>query len=134
MDKFNLEGRTKYDQLPLQAFELWRASIYVLDKNWNCLFVNTFAKQITRGEERDFIGKNIWVKFPALTADPGFSILKKNMEAGLPTNLTTSSPITGHRINIIGHALSDCYLFFSTIIPNKAELLNELRNEMSKNS
>jgi hypothetical protein len=132
MDKLNIPTLKEYSQLPLNEFDLLRYSIYVLDKEWNYRFVNRFAKENLGPKGLDLIEKNMWVEFPELAVDVAFNKLKANAESGISSNLVTTSPVTGQRLNIIGHSLNDCFLFFSTILPNKADLLNELRHEMSR--
>jgi hypothetical protein len=80
----------------------------------------------------DLIGKNMWDEFKELAADSSFTMLKKNSEQGIPSNMIVTSPVNGKRLNITGYPLEDCYYFSSSILPDKADLLEELRNELGK--
>jgi hypothetical protein len=76
----------------------------------------------------------MWKVFPELANDTAFMQLKKNMENGIVTLLETSSPINSQRLKITGYRLEDCYYFTATILPNKIDLMQELRGELSKNT
>jgi hypothetical protein len=131
MDKSDLTRFTDLASLPLSDFDRARYSIYVIDKNWNYLFVNEFVR-INLGERaQGIIGKNMWDTFPELRSDGQFSLLRTNTEHGRDSNLVTISPITGQRLNITGHPLMDCYIFTSSILPKKQEVLDELRRQLS---
>jgi hypothetical protein len=132
MDKLSIGQYSEYIQLPLDKFETMKFAVYALDKEWNYLFVNDFVKSSLGERGKDMVGKNIWALFPELVRDPSFQLIKLNSEKGLTSNMIIVSPITGMRQNIVGHVLEDCFLFYATILPNKADLMNELRNELGK--
>ena len=132
MLKFNTSRFGQFSDLTLEHFNSLKFSVYVLDFNWNYLFVNDFVKQNLVEKAEDLVGKNMWAEFPELAVDPSFILLKKNTEKGLDTNIVTTSPINSQRLNIVGKPLKDCYFFFSTILPNKDELINELRGQLEK--
>jgi hypothetical protein len=132
MDKLRFTHYTEFAELPLDHFNELNFSVYVLDKNWNYLFVNRFVKKNLGDKATDLIGKNMWEEFKELATDPSFILLKRNTEKGLDTNFITTSPVNSQRLNVIGHPLKDCYLFSASILPKKEDLIDELRNELTR--
>lgn len=130
MLSFDINNYSSYSELPLQEFKKARFSIYVMDKEWNYLFANEFSAQNQAKDASFFFGKNIWTLFPELARDLAFIQLKQNCEHGLETHLTTTSPLNGQRLKIASRPLKDCYLFFSSVMPSKDDLLNGLKNEL----
>jgi hypothetical protein len=132
MHKFPITEFKKFSELPLDKFNTLKFSVYIIDFNWNYLFVNEFAKNHLGERGIDLIGKNMWEQFKELQADPSFKELKKNTENGITTNITLTSPVHGKRQNVTGYALEDCYYFSTSILPDKDNLIDELRSELSK--
>lgn len=132
MDIFNVEETKAYADLSLGHLNSLHISVYVLTKDWNYIFVNDAVSKNIGQKPSEFIGRNLWTKFPELAMDAAFTQLKTNSEKGINTNIITTSPITGKRLNIKGFVLDDCYLFTSTMLPLKDELLNELRAAIGK--
>ena len=132
MHKFPITEYNKFAELPLEKLNTLTFSIYLIDFDWNYLFVNDFSKKNlgTRGE--DLIGKNIWTEFPELAADSSFNELRKKLEKRVVANLITISPVNSQRLNIVGYPLEDCYYFSASILPDKGDLMQELRNELNK--
>lgn len=133
MHKFPIRKYSWFGDLPLDELNNLKFSVYIIDFDWNYLFVNEFVKKNLGARGMDLVGKNMWREFKELVDDPTFSLLKRNMEKRVLTNVVTTSPINGQRLNIIGYALEDCYYFTSSILPDKGDLLNELRGELAKN-
>jgi hypothetical protein len=132
MHKFPITEYKKFSELPFEKFNTLKFSVYIIDFNWNYLFVNDFVKQNLGDRASNLIGKNMWEEFKVLAADPSFQLLKKNTERGVSSNIIVTSPIDGKRLNITGYSLQDCYYFSSSILPDKDNLIDELRNELGK--
>ena len=132
MHKFPVSEYRRFSELPLEKFNTLNFSVYILDFAWNYLFVNDFAKRLLGDRGKDLIGKNMWTEFEELVTDPSFSELRKNTERGITSNLIANSPVTARRLNISGYPLEDCYYFTSSILPDKGDLIDELRNELGK--
>lgn len=134
MNKFNVSSYSKFSDLPLDDFNKLKYSVYALDFNWNYLFVNDFVKKNLGARANNLAGKNMWQEFEELATDPAFALMRKNAEKGYKINIVTTSPINSQRLNIVGHALEDCWLFSASILPDKDELIDELRNELKNMS
>lgn len=132
MHKFPITEYKKFSELPLDKFNNLKFFVYIIDFNWDYLFVNDFVKNQLGERGRDLVGKNMWVEFPELAEDPSFKFLKSNTEKGITTNMTVTSPVHGKRLNIAGYSLEDCYYFSASILPDKENLIDELRNELAK--
>jgi hypothetical protein len=132
MNKFPINNYSKFSEVPLSRLEQLDFSIYLLDFDWNYLFVNQFVKNNLGERGENLVGKNMWRTFPELASDAAFVQLKKNMENGIVTLLETASPINSQRLKITGYRLEDCYYFTATILPSKIDLMQELRGELSK--
>jgi hypothetical protein len=132
MHRFSANRFKVFSELPFQEFNNQKFSIYIIDFNWNYLFVNDFVKKNLGSRGENLLGKNMWEEFPELAKDSVFNMLKSNLDRGITTNLVTTSPINGQRLNISGYALDDCFFFSSSIMPDKSDLLNEIRNELKK--
>lgn len=132
MYRLNITEFNEYADLPLTEFNKHKFSVYVVDKTWNYLFVNNFVAQNLGQRADNLAGKNMWDIFPELAKSPAFISIREKTENSLITNETVISPLTGQKINITGKPLRDCYLFCSSILPDKQELYNELRAELKK--
>ena len=132
MHKFPITNYTKFSELPLDQFQKLKFSVYIIDFAWNYLFVNEYVKNYLGERGRDLAGKNMWVEFKELAADPNFILLRKNMEKRIATNMVAISPVNGKRLNITGYPLEDCYYFSASILPDKDDLIHELRKELNK--
>ena len=133
MHKFPIFNYSRFDELPLEQLDKLRFSIYVLDFDWNYLFVNKFACDAVNKSAGDLIGKNMWEFFEDLQNSPAFIQMKKNADNGFSSDITTISPVTGYRINIKDYRLEDCFYFSVSILPNKESLMDELRDQLDKN-
>ena len=134
MNRLEFSAGSAFADLPLEHFNSLKFSVYILDYEWNYLFVNDFVKQNLDKTSEEFIGKNMWDLFAELSADPSFMQLKNNTEKGLVSNFITISPLTSQRLNIMGYPLVDCFFFTSSILPKKEDLINELREALLKNN
>lgn len=132
MHKFPIANYQRFAQLPLEEFDRMSFSIYILDFEWNYLFVNKFACARLGVAPSDLAGQNMWRRFPELDADMNFQNLRQKLENNISVNFRTVSPLTSLRLNISGMRLEDCYYCTSSVIPNREDLINELRNEMVK--
>lgn len=130
MQRFNLGAYKKVSDLPLAELDTVRFSVYVLDKDWNYLFVNRFVTDNLNIREDALSGRNMWEEFPQLAAHPSFQQLRSNCEKGLPIEFVTTSPLNMQRLKVIGKPLKDGYVFFSSILPTKEDVLSDLRNEL----
>ena len=132
MNRFPINNYFRFSELPFEQLNTFKFYVYLLDFDWNYLFVNEFARTNlgTRGES--LVGKNMWQMFPELASDTAFVQLRKNMESGIVTLLETTSPINSQRLKITGYKLEDSYYFTASILPNKIDLMQELRDELSK--
>lgn len=132
MHKFPITDYNRFSELPLEKFNTLKFSVYILDFDWNCMFINEFGKALLGNRSKGLIGKNIWEEFNELRYDPSFKELRTKMEKGLSTNMIVVSPVHGMRQNITGYALKDCFYFSSSILPDKENLIEELRQELGK--
>jgi hypothetical protein len=94
------------------------------------LFVNEFAKNLLGKRGEELVGKNMWEVFHELQHDPSFKEMRIKMEKRVTTNIIVVSPIHGRRQNITGYALDDCLYFSSSILPDKENLIEELRQQL----
>jgi hypothetical protein len=134
MDIFGLTKDSVFSDLPFHKFNELKYSVYVVDKEWNYLFVNPFVAENLGSRGLNLVGKNMWIQFQEFVTDPSFLLLKRNTEQGLESNIVTTSPINTQKLSIKGYPLKDCYLFFSSILPKKEDVIDELRSELSRYS
>jgi hypothetical protein len=132
MHKFPINNYRIFGELPLDKFDSFKFSVYIIDFEWNYLFVNDFVRQNLGPRAQDIIGKNMWKEFPELEKDPVFGQLREKMDSRIPCTVETTSPVNGKRLYITGYPLEDCFYFTSSILPDKQELMNELRSMLGK--
>jgi hypothetical protein len=132
MHKFPIYEFKTFAELPLDKFDTFKFSVYIIDFNWNYLFVNSFVRNNLGERANDLVGKNIWETFKELTTDSAFSQLREKMENKIPCNFETHSPINGKRLYITACPLEDCYYFTSSILPDREELMNEIRRFLTR--
>jgi len=130
MNKFDFQKYQCLADIPLAELDKFGFSAYVLDFNWDYLFVNSFVGNNLGANRDELIGKNMWKQFQTLAHNHSFKQMKANAEKGLDIDFITSSPLTSQRIHIKGRKLQDCYLFTSSILPQKEKLLHELRSKL----
>ena len=132
MHKFPITEYKRFSELPLDKFNTLKFSVYIMDFDWNYLFVNEFAKSLLGKRGEELVGKNMWEVFDELQHDPSFKEMRIKMEKRVTTNIIVVSPIHGRRQNITGYALEDCLYFSSSILPDKENLIEELRQQLLK--
>lgn len=132
MQKLDIPQNARFEDLKLEEFNSLKYAVYVINDQWNYLFVNDHAKRNLGERGSDLIGKNMWTQFEELGSDPAFVRMRAEIEKGMPVNITTNSPINDQRLNIVGYPLQDCYFFYASQLPKKDELLNELRSSLAK--
>lgn len=132
MHKFPVAQYHRFAELPLREFDTFHFSVYVLDLEWNYLFVNQFAASGLGVKPTDLVGQNMWQRFPELANDLSFQKLRESLENNIAVNFRTVSPLTSLRLNVSGMRLDDCYYCTSSVIPNREDLLSELRKELKK--
>ena len=132
MNKFDVTRYHELSDLDTTAFDNQRYSVYVLDLNWNYIYINNFVEQNLGVTKSELIGKNMWDHFSILGADAYFRELKENSEKGKITNMITTSPLNSQRLHITGYPLKDCYVFFSSVLPKKEDLIDDLRKQLVK--
>src|SRR5687768_4911095 len=107
MHKIPIDDYSRFQELPFKLFHEQRFGIYILDFEWNYLFVNSFACENLNLEAKDLIGNNMWQIFPAYKDDPIFAKMRKDVESGRAVDVITVSPVTHQRVNILSHKLGD---------------------------
>lgn len=132
MHKFPIFNYSRFDELPFAQLDEQKFSVYIVDFNWNYMFVNAFACNMLYKNLEDLRGKNMWEAYSELQNDANFAQMRRNTEENIVSNITTVSPVTGERINIASHPLQDCYYFSVSILPKKDSLLNELREQLKR--
>ena len=134
MQSYPIDQFRTFSDLPLAEFDELKFSVYIIDFDWNYLFVNDFVKKNLGEKGKDLVGKNMWKTFPQLASDPNFIKLKANTERRIFTKIVTVSPINFQKLSIIGHPLEDCYYFSATTLPDRDALMNEIRGELVKSA
>lgn len=132
MHKFPIFNYSKLDELPFADLNEQKFSVYIVDFNWNYIFVNEFACNMLHKTQEELHGRNMWQVYAELQNDASFAQLRRNTEENIISNITTVSPVTGERISITSYPLQDCYYFSVSILPKKDNLLNELRKQLKK--
>ena len=130
MYKFPITQYSHFAELPLDELNRLKFPVYILDFNWNYLFINKAVEEHLGHRAENLIGRNMWESFPELGVDPAYKALKKNIEKGVVPRIETVSPVTAKRLSITGYALNDCYYFAASVLPDKKNLIDELRNEL----
>ena len=134
MQKLNIPTQARFSELELNQFNSLKFAVYFLDKDWNYLFVNDYVQAMLGSDAESLVGKNMWTQFAELANDPAYIRMKTDTEKGAPVNFITTSPITGQRLNIVGYPLQDCYFFYTSQLPRKEDLMNELRETLEKHN
>ncbi|MCE3258774.1 MAG: hypothetical protein K0S12_415 [Bacteroidetes bacterium] len=132
MHKLSFPDSTSFKDLPLDVLNKAQYGVYVTDLDWNYLFVNKFVAKNLGPEGEKLIGKNMWTTFPPLKNDATFKELKERTEKGIESSFTTISPLTGQKIHITGQVLKDCYLFTSSVLPKKEDVIEDLKRTLHK--
>lgn len=132
MHKLFIPGETRFAEVNTEQFNGLKYATYILDFDWNYLFVNDYVSKNLGARGRDLVGKNMWSAFTELAKEPAFMRMKTDIEKGIPVNFNTNSPLTGQRLNIVGYPLKDCFFFYASQLPKKEDLMHELRMELEK--
>ena len=129
MYKFPITSYSRFEEIPLDKLRALKFSVCLLDRDWNFLFINDAAKKVLP-EREEIIGKNMWRLFPEIAVDPAFKLIRKNIDKGVVPGVETRSQVNAKRISITGYPLQDCFYLAITVIPDRENLLDELRNEL----
>ena len=121
-----------FSELPLEQFNSQGYPIFIVDFDWNYLFVNDFVRRQVGDRAGNLKGKNMWIAFKPLTADPVFRRLRSNLDKRIITNIVVTSPMTFQLLNIVGYPLDDCFYFSMTPIPEKNAMADNISSEFVK--
>lgn len=132
MHKFPINNYRTFAELPFDKFNTFNFSVYLLDFDWNYRFINNFALQNLDKSADELLGKSMWQMFPQLEKHPVFNQIREKLQRRTPCSYETISLLNGKRLYITGFPLDDCFYFTSSILPDKQELINEIRNELLK--
>ena len=133
MHKFPIFNYRLCSELPYNELDKQRFAIYIIDLDWNYYFANKFVFETHKLERSDLIGKNIWNTLnEKMALDSEFRIFIKKVREGSPANITTVSALSNKRVSVTGYPLEDCYYFAVTILPDKDDLMAELRQQLKK--
>ena len=64
--------------------------------------------------------------------EPEFKMFIQKVREGQVANVTTVSAISRKRVSVTGYPLEDCYYFAVSILPDKEDLMRELRSQLNK--
>lgn len=121
-----------FSDLPLEQFNSLGYPIFIVDFDWNYLFVNDFVKSQVGDRAGNLAGKNMWTAFKPLATDPVFRRLRSNLDNRIITNIVVTSPLTFQLLNIVGYPLDDCFYFSMTPIPEKNTMADNISSEFVK--
>jgi hypothetical protein len=131
--KFPIYNYKRCSELPYDDFDNFKFAIYIIDLDWNYLFANKFVFELHKLERSKLIGSNIGGSLQdKMQIDSQFKSFIKMVREGNSANITTISTISNKRVNVTGYPLEDCYYFAVTILPDKDDLMNELRTQLKK--
>jgi|SRR6476469_6169964 len=133
MHKFPIFNYKRFSELPLKRLDNQKFSIYLIDFNWNYLFANIFSFQVHNKERSDLVGQNLWQLLKEkMDVDTEFKSFVRKIQEGQPASIQTISAFSKKRVDVSGYPLEDCYYFAVTILPDKEDLINELRSQLGK--
>jgi hypothetical protein len=133
MHKFPIYNFKNCAELPYEDLNALKFAVYILDFNWNFLFANSIGCSNLKATLDDLKGENLWKMFGNTNNDPQFKTIITDVESRRASNITTVSAITGRRVNVTGYPLEDCYYFSVSLLPDKEDLINDLRSQLGKN-
>jgi hypothetical protein len=79
MHKFPINNYKTFGELPLDKFNTFRFSVYIISFDWTYMFINDFVRETLGPRADNIVGKNIWKEFPELEKDPVFNQLREKM-------------------------------------------------------
>ncbi|MBC8051950.1 MAG: hypothetical protein H7Y13_02700 [Sphingobacteriaceae bacterium] len=129
MHKFPISKYKRYSELPLDELNTQKFAIYLIDFNWNYLFANAVACEVLNKTQDEVVGTSA---FAGIEVDPEYSLFLKKVENGSVATINTISPATRKRVSVTGYPLEDCYYFAVSVLPDKEDLMNELRSQLKK--
>lgn len=132
MYKFPITRFRRFEEVPKDALNNLRFLVCLYDFEWRCLFLNNFAREYFRPDGDRLLGKVLWKEFNELLNVPAYKQLKLNAEKGVVARIETLSPVTAKRLSITSYTLDDCYYLAASILPDKEQLIDELRHELSR--
>lgn len=133
MHKFPIFNYKRYSELPFEEMDKQRFAIYIIDFNWKYLFANVYAFSHHDIERDTLTGDKLWKALQErMEADTQFKTFIKRLESGYVANVVTLSSFSKKRVSVTGYPLEDCYYFAVTVLPEKENLMDELRAELLK--
>lgn len=129
---FSVRNHRYYREIPLDQVDELPHSVYIIDYNWVYLFVNKNCKRAFGSLGENLVGQNALEKF----ADPKFQAIfdeiTYSVKNKLPLDKILFSPLRTSQVRLTGFPLEDCYYFSSIPIPDKDDVLKELRDQLKK--
>lgn len=132
MYKFPITRFRRFDEVPKDALNNLRFLVCLFDFEWRFLFLNDFARVYFGYRGEQLHGKVLWEEFNELLNVPAYKQLKLSAEKGVVTRIETLSPVSAKRLSITSYTLDDCYYFAASVLPDKEQLIDELRHELSR--
>ena len=127
MYKFPIDQYKRCCDVPTDALDEQKFSIYLVDRSWNYTFVNSFALASWNKTRDELVGRNIFVGFEI---DREYRSFLTKVENGTPSSTVTKSPLSGKRVSVSGYPLEDGFYFAVSVLPDKEDLMNELRQQL----
>ncbi len=124
--------RNSYRDVSLSGLNALPYSVYILDYEWRYMFVNDNAKKVLGVLAEEMIGRSALEISKSPVFNEVFEMLSYHLFKKLPLEVTTYSPLRVSQTRIKGYPLHDCYVLCSIPLPAKAEVMNELREELKK--
>lgn len=134
MYKFPIIRYRRFADVPLDALEKLKFSVTLYDFDWRFLFINRFARQELNRSSEELMHKCLWTEFPSLLDVPAFRQLKSGCEAGSVVRVETLFPLTAKRVSVTTCKLDDYYYLAVSVLPDKEQLIDELRSEVRRKS
>lgn len=129
---FCVDRYRRFEELPLEVVNNLPFSVYILDYNWVYLFINRNTRDIFGEEVGNLLGKSALEVFKDAKFKPIFDKIQHSLDNKTICNATIYSPLRGKQVTVKGFPLEDCYYFYTVVLPSKAELMDELREELHR--
>lgn len=132
LQEVSIKTYKRYNDIPLEVLNKLPFSVYLIDYNWNYLFLNTNSRNVFGSLADKLIGRSALEVFSDVKFEPIFDNIQSAVENRSPCDCTVYSPLRGRQVNIKGHPLEDCYYFSTIVLPGKEEVLADLREQLNK--
>src|SRR5690606_24821163 len=120
-----IRGQQLSSQL-MATLESMSDAFYMLDRDWNLVFMNSVAEEMLQVSRDTIIGRNIWDEFPAFRASPAYKGFQRAVAAREEYRAEYHSQVIGQWLSINAFPSDEGLAVYFRIITAEKQLQSQI--------